>query len=112
MARYRSIYVTRDARARSSISRDLCANQLGKWHKTGRQGAGLGSTLGSTKRGNRNDTGQPCEASPSLTRSDRQPTNRSQSDNWHSPHQIQHLQGLPFITSGHESRNATEPTPV
>ena len=30
------------------------------WHKTGRQGWGLGSTLGSTKRGRRNATAQPC----------------------------------------------------
>ena len=98
--------------ARSFIARDLSAidqNHLTHWHKGGRQGGGLGSTLGSTKRGRRNATAQPCEASQALTRSARQPTNRSQSDNWHSPHQIPTRQGLTFITSGHETRNATGP---
>ena len=60
------------------------AIQSPKWHKTGRQGGAAGSTLGSTKRGRRNATAQPCEASPSLTRSDRHNHNRNQSDNWHN----------------------------
>ena len=47
-------------RGRSFFPRDLSANHLTNWHKVGRQGGGLGSTLVSTKRGSRNATGQPC----------------------------------------------------
>ena len=60
-----------------------------------------------TKRGSRNDTGQPCEASQALTRSARQPTNRSQSDNWHTSTQILTHQGLPLTHRTSETRNAT-----
>ena len=35
-------------------------DHLTNWHKRGRQGGGLGSTLVSTKRGRRNATAQPC----------------------------------------------------
>ena len=82
-------------------------DHLTHWHKGGRQGGGLGSTLGSSKRGNRNATGQPFWIRQPLTRSGRHHTNRSQSAHWHTPTQNLRRQGLPFTTSGHETRNAT-----